>query len=48
MGWGQGDNEEGVLVRVEVSISINSNPVVALAGGLHCADPCVGRQTGLQ
>ena len=46
--WGQWDNEEGVLVRVEVSIWMNNNPVVALAGGLHGADPCVGGQTGLQ
>ena len=28
-GWGQWDSEEGVLVRVEVSIWMNSNPVVA-------------------
>ena len=46
--WGQWDNEEGVLVRVEVSIWINSNPVLALAGGFHCADPCFGGETGFQ
>ena len=48
-GWGQWDNEEGMLVQLEVSISrMNSNPVVALAGGLCCADACVGGHTGLQ
>ena len=37
MGWGQGDDEEGELVGVEVSIWIKCSPVVALVGGLYCA-----------